>query len=241
MLKLCLTLCALVFTPLALANTELFSAEYEGEYSGWDIVMVRSLSKTPEGHYILRSEAKNFFASITETSQFNLTNSGLMALEYEYYRKVFGRKKVERLAFDHTAGKAKYFKNQDLKFTHDLNKTISDPALYQLMLQLTFSTGTEAANFHFLKRKTVKDYSFSLLAEDTLSIGKQQYKALVVERKSESKRTKIWIVPEQDFTIGKIEHTDDDNDTYVLTLTKYSANKGLMTNFMAEAKAKHPL
>ena len=69
---------ALFVAQTSIANNDtVFSAVYEGKYSGWNITMERSLLKTAENNYILVSQSDQFFASIKETSQFTLEKTTL--------------------------------------------------------------------------------------------------------------------------------------------------------------------
>ena len=218
------------------AETTLFSAQYEGEYSGWNIKMLRTLTTDEAGRYTLRSEASNLFAVIKETSVFNLNETGIEPLHYEYFRKVFGRKKTEALVFNYTDHKAQYLKNNELAHTHTLDSFVSDPGLYQLLLQLQFQIDQPIATFEFLKRNSRKQYQFKYIGADTLTIGKKQYAAKVVERATDSNRTKIWLVPALNFAIGKLEHAEDDDDTNILMLTKYQAETEKLQTFFAKAQ-----
>ena len=86
--------------PVASADTTLSRSVYKGSISGWKVEMVRTLEQTSKDHFVLKSEAENLFASIRETSEFEIHDKQLKPLMYVYERRVFGRSTVEKIQFD---------------------------------------------------------------------------------------------------------------------------------------------
>ncbi len=206
-------------------------ATYEGEYANWDIKMVRELIDNGDNTYTFRSEAKNLFASISETSVFKVREGVIAPLKYTYLRKIFGRKTLETIRFLSDENTALYQKNNKKPYAHTLSPGLSDPALYQLQLQLHFVGSVKTLDFPFIKRKKVKTYRFQRAGEETLTLGKTTHSALVVERIDEDKQTRVWLLPEWNNVIAKLEHTDED-DTYVLEITEYDAKPKLLNTFI---------
>ena len=206
---------------------------YKGSISGWRVEMVRTLTQTDENHYTLRSEAENLFASIKERSDFAVVDGQLLPMNYVYERRVFGRQTAEKIIFDWNTKKAVYSRSDRPKNTeHNLSKGLLDPALYQLALQADLAQKKTAFYYNFIKRKRLESYEFALLSTEQFALQKKTYDALVMERKDKEKDkiTKVWILPQLDYQVGKIQHTDD-GDTYEVKLVSYTSDSERLQQF----------
>lgn len=211
---------------------ELYQAVYEGEYSSWDVEMTRSLTENNSGVFEFRSEAKNLFATIREQSEFTVLDGQIRPQRYEYARSVFGRKKTEVLDFDWQAASVTYLENGNAKHVHELvDANTSDPALYQLLLQLRFQNkDLTATEFEFFKRRQQKHYTFTDTGDGPITLNGKTYTAVGLVRRAEDKQTHVWLLPELDYVIGKLEHHDD-GDVYTLELTRYRADRKALEQF----------
>lgn len=207
---------------------------YKGSISGWKVEMVRTLSHNDNNHYSLRSEAKNMFASVVENSDFVIKNQHLTPLAYEYDRRVFGRQAKEKIQFDWNSQSALYTRSdrKQNNTEHPLQENILDPALYQLALQADLANGVLDLNYTFIKRKRLETYQFRLLTQEKFQLQKKSYDALVLMRedKEKQKTTKVWVLPQLDYQVGKIQHTDGD-DTYQVTLAAYEGDSAGLKAF----------
>ncbi|HEY7774893.1 MAG TPA: DUF3108 domain-containing protein [Marinagarivorans sp.] len=213
-------------TQISLAQP-LFEAVYEGEYSNFNITMTRTLNGE-KGQYTLDSKAKSFMAKIDERSEFNLEGDHLRPKSYGYERKIFGVKKREDLAFDWKARTATYTKNGDREGQQRLKAGMLDPTLYQLQLQRDLAANPKQKDFNytFIRRNQTKTYDFKRTDDGTIALGDKQYSAIVVVRADDSKKeTRLWLIPELDYVLAKIRHTDEDGDTYEVLLKRYSGSK----------------
>lgn len=209
---------------------------YKGSISGWKVEMVRTLTQNGDGNYSLRSEAKNMFASIMENSDFTVKNRSLLPLDYVYDRRVFGRQTREQIVFDWGAQSAFYTRSDRAQNNtrHPLHQPVLDPALYQLALQADLANHVSDLNYEFIKRKRLETYQFERLAGEAFQLHKKTYKTLILMRedKEKKKTTKVWVLPELDYLVGKIQHTDD-GDTYQVTLASYQGNPAGLRAFYA--------
>jgi hypothetical protein len=220
---------------VAQANPETLSRSvYKGSFSGWKVEMVRTLTHTGNDQYVLRSEAKNLFASVVETSEFSLQRPQLIPTSYVYTRSVFGRQANEKIQFDWQANTAFYSRSDrpQNNMQHTLVTGLLDPALYQIALQADLANGKENLQYTFIKRKRQETYEFQLLPNEQFSLQKKNYDALVLLRKDtdNNKTTRIWVLPELDYQVAKIHHTDD-GDTYEITLAAYQGDSVRLKQF----------
>jgi hypothetical protein len=218
--------------PIALADT-LFTATYEGEYSNMNITMTRTLSVNDE-QFRLTSNARSFMARIDEASDFRIAGNTLQPQTYSYRRKIFGIKKSESLDFDWRALSAIYKEGSQNKGQTKLVPTALDPTLYQLQLQRDVATFPDQVLFRysFIRRNQVKTYSFKRVGFSPIHFNKMTYQAIELVRTDvDEKETRLWLIPELDWVLAKIKHTEEDGDIYEVTLTGYEGSHAL-TKFM---------
>jgi len=140
-----LSLC--LFFSASLAAETLFTATYKGKHSGISIKLTRELEQLSETEFRLHSKAKSFIGSITELSQFKLENGTIIPSQYDYSRKVFGRKSVQTLSFDWENKHADYKRSDkpERNATYALTPNALDPSLYQLKLQQELFRGSHSS------------------------------------------------------------------------------------------------
>ncbi len=223
----------------ATADVELARSVYKGTVSSWNVEMVRTLTQLDDNRYRLRSEAKNMFASIKENSEFSATDGRIVPLNYAYDRKVFGRHTSEKIAFDWGANNAFYSRSDRSNRTeHPLTEGLLDPALYQLALQADLAGDKKNLSYKFLKRRRVETYDFQVIGEEQFKLQNKTYGALVVVRedKAKGKSTRVWILPQLDYQVAKIQHTDD-GDTYEVHLVSYKSDGGKLQQLYRSLRA----
>lgn len=220
-----LSLMLVCLTPTIILAAPLFEATYKGEYANLNITMTRTLSRNGNDYH-LTSKAKSFMAKINESSDFSLTKNTLRPHRYLYERKIFGVKKKEQLTFDWGSLVANYTKGNDPEGAQPLNKNSLDPTLYQLQLQRDIAQNPDQKTFNytFVRRNQTKQYHFKRSDNAGLTFKGKQYSAIVVIRTGDGdKETKLWLIPELNYTLAKIRHTDEDGDTNEVLLTNYSS------------------
>ncbi len=234
---------ALIAVNVSNASAEtktLFTSTYKGEFSGWNIKMTRTLVANDDGSYEFTSVARNLFATIRETSHFTLHENRPLPSRYEFYRNVFGRKAVETIGFDWEKKQARYehsakpYKNADLP----LDKSLSDPSLYQLFIQSDVFAGEKSPSARFIKRDRFKHYKFQQAGEDSIKLGREKRKALLFKKTDDDSETHIWLIPDLDFQIGRITHEDADGETYAVELVEYRADSKALQEFYRKAQSR---
>lgn len=213
----------------------LMKAIYTGKISGWDIELERTLTQHPDGHYRLRSYADKLFASIEEMSTFTIKDGRIQPQEYTYERSVFGKKTVERIAYDWKKGQAQYTRSDRKRNNtqHELTSAVLDPALYQLAVQADLAKGQDGLLYDFIKRKRIEQYHLKTVDNESLSLSGKTHEAVVVLRKDpdSDKTTKVWVAPELNHVIAKIHHIDKDGDEFQITLKDLKVNKQMLDDF----------
>lgn len=228
MRRLLKTFTALALTAACTAAqaTPLFSATYEGEYGSLNIEMVRELHPKGGNRFELYSKAKSFMASIEESSLFTQQDTALVPNQYRYKRKIFGVKKEEALQFDWQSKQVNYLKNRDHEATTQLTEGVLDPSLYQLELQTALANAPAAPEFivSFARRSQIKHYTFKQVGKSPIAVQGKTYQAIELKRTNDGdKETQLWFIPELDYTLAKIQHTED-GEQHSMTLTAYQSS-----------------
>lgn len=213
---------------------QLFSATYKGKYNGWNITLERSLQEVAPGQYNLASKASNFIGQLEEISDFSLLDNQLTPQQYLYNRRIFGKSNSEAVRFSWQTNEAFYThanKSQDNR-TLPLRPGLLDSALYQLQLQLDLARHKSELSYNFVKRKDIKNYRFSPVGDDTFKLNGIIYKATIVERlENSTKKTRIWLLPDLNWQIARIQHKEESGDTYTIELTRYVGDDALLNGF----------
>lgn len=208
-----------------------FTATYKGKYNGWNITLERSLQETSPGQFNLTSKASNFLGQLEEVSEFSLGEDQLVPRIYTYNRRILGKTNSETIRFawdSHEAFYTRANKSQDNR-SLKLIPGLLDPALYQLQLQRDLARQRNDLNYTFIKRKDIKSYRFSPIGNDTFALNGVQHKATIVERlENSAKKTRIWLLPELNWQIARIQHKEESGDTYTIELARYSGDSLLM-------------
>lgn len=234
--------CLMLFAG-AISAEPLFTAEYQGNYGSMKITMVRTLTQTGSS-YTLQSSATSFMASIDEVSQFTANHGQLAVNNYRYERKIFGVKKHETLDFDWAQNQVSYTKDNKNKGTQKLAIGTLDPTLYQLQLQRDLAQNPEQTSFSytFARRNHTKTYHFKRQAQEAITFDGKNYQALVFARTKDNnnKETRLWLIPELGYVLAKIQHTEEDGDTYQVLLKQYQQNPALIQFLLASQPAQPP-
>lgn len=213
----------------------IMKATYEGEISGWDVELERTLIAYPDGRYLLRSYASKVFASIEETSLFSLKDGKVQPQEYRYERSIFGKKTLEKIVYDWQGMTAQYTRSDRSRNNtqHTLTPGLLDPALYQLAIQADLAKNHKGLHYRFIKRKHIEQYSLLAKTSETVHVAGKEHQASVVLRNDpdSKKATKVWVVPALNHMIAKIHHVDRDGDTFEINLSKYAVAENMLNDF----------
>lgn len=222
-----------LFTTQAFAGDQvLFKAVYSGKYSGMNIESTRTLFVTPSGQYYIESEMKNFLASIYERSDFNIQSGLLKPLHYRYKRSITGIKAKESLYFNWEAEVAEYRRKDKPEKNKDypIKLGVLDPVLYQLQLQRDAYSGNTHFDLTFVKPSKIKNLRFHTVNREPFTVDSKTYTAVRIERINldDDKQTRVWLIPEFNYQIARIEHIEEDGKAYNLYLTSYSSSPELI-------------
>lgn len=213
-------------------NTQLYRAKYKGEISGISISLTRTLYKTEAGSFELKTKASNIMGSIKEISRFNLINNVIQPTYYEQRKKSLVFSRTEKIDFDWATKKASYT-NKQKPHRNAINPIfigILDPASYQLQIQREVFFNKQDISITLVRKEKLKTRQFKFVKNSTLKIKNTNYKAVQITRinAEDNKTTNIWLIPELNYQIGKIQHIEEDGSKSELTLSTYEASDQLL-------------
>ncbi len=152
--------------------------------------------------------------------------------------RFFGRKSHQELNFDWTQSLVRYTRTdkpeKNAEFTLE-QPNVLDPSLYQLKLQQELSQGAKQFRFTFAKDSRIKDMDFTVTGQTEYEMGDDTYTAVIVERinQPDDRETEILLVPELNYQIARIVHTEEDGSSYTIRLAEYKGKKDALQRFYA--------
>jgi len=235
----------LVFSAELFANTSaqetvIYEARYEGKLRGLNVDMRKKLIDKGNNHYHIQSRAENFLGEIKEDSHFLNFNGTLVPLDYRENRKLLGKRSDRSLTFNwkdkvaHFKRKDKPSKNREITLTDG----ILDPALYQLKLQQEAFTQKDKLGFQFAKQGRVKKMDFEKQSTRPYELNDKKYEAVNYRRvvNDGKKSTVVTLIPELDYIIAKIVHTEKDGSSYTIKLKELDYKAERLQTFYRSIK-----
>lgn len=200
----------------AVAADLLFENEYRSRFEGFGVKTVRSLTLLDDGTYLFRVESSNFLAKLDEKSHFRITEDGVyQPLEHESTRRVLGIRREERTVFDWETREATYKRRDDTRIV-DIEPGYTDQTLYQYLMELDLQQGVEQPSYQVVDRGRLREFTFERLGEEQLDVDGDNMLALKLRRITEddSRETLVWFVPEMDYRLVQIIHSEKDGSEY---------------------------
>jgi hypothetical protein len=210
-----------------MAQVRPFNVTYSSQ---WDVGIPlsgkaeRNLIKHDDGSYRLTTKARAMFASITESSAFDLVDDQIQSHHYSYQRKVLNKKHTVDVAFDWLNQKAKNT-TQGSSWSMDIVPNTLDKQSLQLRLQLDLAKAPvvigDTYTYQVADGGHLKAYHFIVDGEDLIKTPLGDYTSLRIKRvrdESTELNTLFWFAAELDYTIVRIVHKESDGKRYRLNI-----------------------
>lgn len=207
------------------ANNQLesFQGEYTGVYKGTTITLNRDLKALGNNKYTLSNKAKNALASLTEKSNFSLSNSHVMRpSRYEYIAKYGPIKRGQDVVFDWNKKRAVDKKDKDKVASFAQHSSVADRLSYQAQIRQMLKAGKRGTiKIPVVSRGKLKTYTYKTQPEVKLKTKAGTFNAIPVKRVySKSGKTQtVWMAKDYDFVLLKLRQTDD-KEKYEISLSK---------------------
>ncbi len=228
LLKILFSLCLLSLNAAVQASPSFkpFSAQYDVLHDGERVaVTTLTLTRGDEDvwQYSSKSEAVGwvsflFDGKITEQSIFNWDN-GMRILSYRYDRS--GKEKHIKLKFDWQKMKVTNDINGD-PWEMDLSPGTLDKLSINLALAERLSSGQTSISLPVADGGRLKTYDFNKVGEERVDTPMGKIKAIKISRNKRGRtgrQTWLWLAPELNNIIIKLEKHDDDDGLLSMMIT----------------------
>lgn len=210
-----------------------FENQYISSALGFKITVTHSLTPLDDGTHKMHFRAESWFASIDETSvlKWDDAKSQVVPLHYEYKRRGVGKNRDASLSFDWQ--KQLVTNNvQDSSWKMDINQKVQDKLSYQLQLQQDLLDGKNLFSYQIADGGRLKEYSFEIVGEETLSTPLGNVETVKVKRSRENsdRVTYAWLAKKFDYLLVRMQQ-EEKGDTYTITLNKANVNGKALTSF----------
>jgi len=211
------------------ATLQPYSAVYTARYKGMSAEAVQTLTSNASGQFTLTRNVDSMFVKIYEQSEFQLQNNQLVVSRYTYKRGGLASKKNIEQLFQWGTNNL-HVTEKDVSHDVAIKPALFDKLSYtEAMRWQLLSSGHLPKNISvaFADRHHLKQYDFVVTAQEDIEVPAGKLRAVRLERHipEEKKHTLIWVAPEFDYLLVKLQQTDD-GDSYELNLKKYEPATG---------------
>lgn len=203
-----------------------FTASYEARYDGvpFTATGTRSLEIDADGTLHFSSRVRTWLLKLDEQASMELTDAGaLRPLDYAYrLRGLAGR--TRRLEFDWDAGMVHRTGGNDR--SAPLEAPAFDPVSWQIALQRDLARGANEPGtilrYPIADGGDVKVYEIIVRGPEQLELATGTERTIFLERLHERedapRSTRVWLAPERDWLLVRLEVVDDDGRMLRLSL-----------------------
>ena len=191
-----------------------FKARYRVTYEGVPVTATgtRELSHGNNGDFHFASRVSAFMAHMEENARFTQDEDGtLRPATYAERRSGLIGSRNRQLAFDWSV--PELVRSGDKQNVHPLDGLVYDPVSWQLALQRDLSRGDYQVGdsfFYLVSNGGEPDeYELRVIGTPSLNVPAGSFETVLLRREHESDReTWIWVAPDHDYLLIRLEHVD---------------------------------
>jgi hypothetical protein len=171
-----------------------------------------------ESHTQPKGIAKLFVGDIEETSEFELTDTGVRPLRFEA-RESRGDES-QRVEFDWARGIA-VSESGSARVELPLRPRTLDHALVQVALMLEVAAGAPLAPYHIVEKNEARTYLYERTGDETVETPAGSFRAVKVrqQREGSSRELFFWFAPDLGHLAVRVEQRKDGKPTFTMLLT----------------------
>lgn len=191
-----------------------FEAHYQTRISGVTAEGVRSLSRRADGSWQLQSRAQALWIKLGESSLVEVNEGRVRPLRYRFDHPLRERRSMDwRLDWNQGSAEERLHGAR-----LPLQQAVYDPLSLQLQLQLDVCGTSEfsSADYTLLDRSDTKTYRIRRLREEVITTPAGKFDTIVLEQRREgrSKYSLLWLAPEWECLLVRMEQHDPDDDDH---------------------------
>lgn len=163
--------------------------------------------------------ARLFIGEVTEVSEFCVVEGALQPRMYSFSRADKASENYV-LHFDHPASKARTDDGIEVAFEGRVYDRLSlQLAVQQWVIARNGEVSDETLTVTQIEPDRVRDYSFQVTRRETLDVQGRRIETARVDRVGTSKRSvRVWVAPDDDWRIVRVEHVDGDSTQFGMQL-----------------------
>ena len=189
-----------------------YSATYHLVKGGMAAEVERHLERSGDSHWQLHDSARVLFFSLQETAIVSFDGQNIKPIKYRY-RQSPGKSKDQTIRYNWKEKEATFDLDDGQRRT-ELKPETFDKLSYQLQLRLDLLAGRlhQPRTYNLVDRGRHKQYRVEKVGEEILTIDQRQMQTVKLRQTREGKdrETFIWVAPDLDYLIIKMERDDDD-------------------------------
>ena len=196
-----------------------FSVQYGSkETAGENLLNIKS-----EGNqYEVNFDLDHWMLSSNQYARFEMDDC---TVQPEFYqdtnKRPFKSKETQKLEFDWAHHQAVFSNKDDKKtFTFKDNKIGYDPLSFFFEARCALMDGETQFTYPVIRKGKMKDQTYKISGQELVQTPLGDFEALVVERERENpkRQTRLYVAPELDYLLVKIEHQESAMLRVVATL-----------------------
>ncbi len=220
-----LTFAGLLLPFSSVAEPLPYRAIYEAKALGMTAEASRTQTRSPEGVFVLENRLSLTIlganvGTAVETSEFTVNGNSVIAQHYHYDQTGISSSQ-ETIDFDWSAQKAQS-RSDDGSWSFDLSPGVLDKLSYSVQLSMDLrESSTSPFRFQVLDEDEIKQHDYQILGEEELHTGVGKLKTVKIERVRDDdsqRRTTVWLAPEWDFLLIRLEQVSRNGTSTELQL-----------------------
>lgn len=194
-----------------------FSVEYNNQPTqGENRLNIQRNNQNYEIDFVL----DHWMLSASQKAIFKMEQCQVQPISYVAVNKrPLKGKAVQTLEFDREQKKVEYH-SEDGQKTFDLNEQLYDPISFFFEARCGLMKGKKEFTYPLIRKGSKTTHTYKVIGKEMVNTGDGQVEALVVqrERSSTKRHTRLYVAPEFDYLLVKIEHREGRMVNLVATL-----------------------
>lgn len=195
----------------------IFSVEYNNQLTqGENRLNIQRDDTTYEVDFVL----DHWLLSARQTATFDMEQCKVEPASYVAVNKrPFKQETTETLQFDRSQNTAEY-RSEDEQKTFDVSERLYDPISLFFEARCELMQGKKDFSYPLIRKGNKTTHVYKVTGTETVETGEGPVEAMVVERerRSTKRHTRLYVAPELDYLLVKIEHREGRMVNIVATL-----------------------
>lgn len=194
-----------------------FSLEYNNKASQGEN---RLRVQHDQDQYQVRFSLDHWMTKSEQSASFKLTDCAIQPLSYQATNKrPLQSETKQTLSFDWEQNIALYRSDEDQQ-RFDLESVLYDPLSFFFEARCDLIDGKTEFSYPVIHKGKIKTHTYKMIGSELVNTAQGKFNALVIERQRSNKnrKTRLYVAPELDYLLVKIEHQESRLVNVVATL-----------------------